>query len=526
MTGSTRKYKRALNIRSFNLFSYMILVLFLILVLTSCGVNKEPEMVADSSFGQTSEHTDKGNKLLESGDIDGAAVEFREAMLLNPKDTQARLGAAKVQIKRESYELAKDSLETAIMIEPDNRELYETYIELCKLAGGINYGRALSDLARENKQQWFIDEYIPETPAASIKSGSYDQIQELSFQNDDAAEIVFDMKNDYNNLFAIKYKKPYQLRRGETHITAYSVKDGIPSESVDYDYTIQYDPIEIQLEDEAIEEAIREELGFDGEQQIYDTDLETITELRIEASDKQIHTLDDLKWMGNLVNLRLYNQKEISEWEGLNATNVNELRIIGSNIDNVSFLNNMSSITYLDLGSNKISNLSGVENLNNLYHVGINDNPVTDLSPIYQLDNLTSISMDGEQSKGLDQYKNFNNIEQLTIFGKPEFDVDSLKNLKQLYRLSLLGSGITDISFVSKLSGLKYLDFEGNDIIDISPLKELENLKNLDLHRNKNLTDISPVIELKNLEKLDIRHTNVSDIQDLKSANPNCEINI
>ncbi len=524
MTDSTRKYKRVLNIRSLNQFSHMILVLFMMAILTSCGVNKEPEMVADSSFGQTSEHTDKGNKLLESGDIDGAAVEFREAMLLNPKDTQARLGAAKVQIKRESYELAKDSLETAILVEPDNRELYETYIELCKLAGDIYYGRALSDLARTNKQQWFIDEYIPETPVANIKSGKYDQIQELSFQNNDGTEIFINMKNDHNSLSDVRYKKPYTLRRGETHITVYSVKDGIPSESVDYDYSIDYDPIEIQFEDEVLEDAVREQLGFEDEEQVYDTDLETITYLEIGSNNDQAHTLDDLKWMCNLRELAIFNQNEISDWDGLNTTRIISISIFDSNIDNVSYLSNVNSITYLNLANNNISDLSGVENLENLYSITIYGNPVTDTSPLHQLDNLICIYIDGEQSAGLDQYKNFNNIEDLEIIGKPEFDVNSLKNLKQLYYLELYDSGITDISFVSELSGLNYLYLGNNDIIDITPIKELKNLKSLIISYNKNLTDISPLFGLKNLEKLDIRGTNVSNIQDLKSANPNCEI--
>lgn len=525
MTDSIRKYKPALNIKSFNPVSYTVMGLLMMAILTSCNVSKEPESVDDAGYGQTSEHTDKGNELLNSGDIDGAAVEFREAMKLNPKDTQARLGAAKVQIKRESYELAKDSLETAILIEPNNRELYETYKELCALSGDIDYGQNLSDLARTNKQQWFIDEYVPEAPVASIKSGSYDQMQELDFQNIEGAEIVLDIENDNNKLFDIRYKKPYTLRRGETFISAYSVKNGIPSESVDYEYSIDYDPIEVQFEDADLEKAIREQIGFDDEEPIYDIDLETITELdEVDGYEYKLHSLNDLKWMPNLEVFTLYFQDQITDWDGLLDTNIRELDLLNCSISDVSFLSDYVMLEGLNLENNNISDISSLANLTNLDYINIQRNPVTDISPLSQLEYLDNIALDGNQSSGLEQFKNFNNIRYLRIRDGVMFDVGSLKNLKILRTLELDNCGLTDISFISGLSELVNLYLNDNEITDITPLSGLENLKHLYLYNNKNLSDISPVCGIKSLTNIGVRGTSVPEKLDLTFANPNCEI--
>ncbi|WP_031547612.1 leucine-rich repeat domain-containing protein [Oribacterium sp. FC2011] len=525
MTDSIMKYKRALNIKSFNPVLYTVMGLLMMAILTSCNVSKEPASVADTGYGQTSEHTDKGNELLNSGDIDGAAVEFREAMKLNPKDTMARLGAAKVQIKRESYDLAKDSLETAILIEPDNRELYETYKELCVLSGDIDYGQDLSDLARTNKQQWFIDEYVPEAPVANIKSGSYNQIQELDFQNIDGAEIVLDIENDYNKLSDVRYKKPYTLRRGETNISAYSVKNGIPSESVEYEFSIDYDPIEVEFEDAAFEKAIREHLGFDDEEEIYDIDLETIIELDdVNGYEYKVHSLNDLKWMTNLEVLRLFDQHEITDWEGLLDTNIIELDLLDCNISDVSFLSDNIMLEGLNLENNNISDISSLAKLTNLTYIDIHGNPVTDISPLSQLEYLDDIGLDGNQSSGLEQFKNFNNIRYLRITNGVMFDVNLLKNMKKLYYLRLDSCGLTDISFLSGLSELKYLYLNNNDITDLTSLSGLEKLKTLYLSNNKNLSDISPVCGIISLERIGINGTSVPGNLDLTFANPNCEI--
>ena len=99
-------------------------LLFAGLLLVSCG-KKEPAKEVTSPAagrGNAGSLVTEGQALLEKGDAEGAAELFRDAMRKDPKNVEARIGAARVQILRKAYDVASESLDMAAKIEPGTRD--------------------------------------------------------------------------------------------------------------------------------------------------------------------------------------------------------------------------------------------------------------------------------------------------------------------------------------------------------------------------------------------------------------------
>ena len=111
-------------------------------------------------------------------------------------------------------------------------------------------------------------------------------------------------------------------------------------------------------------------------------------------------------------------------------------------ISDISFLENLTGLTSLNLWKNKISDSSFLENLTGLRNLDLADNQISDFSFLENLTGLSSLHLDRNQ--------------------------------------------ISDISFLENLTGLTKLNLTGNQISDISLalLRQLPDLQWLQLHEN------------------------------------------
>ena len=135
----------------------------------------------------------------------------------------------------------------------------------------------------------------------------------------------------------------------------------------------------------------------------------------------------------------------------------------------------ISGLTGLDVeyrGGARIENLRGIENLTSLTDLNLSNNSITDISPLSGLMGLRILTLD------------YNLIR----------DISALSGLTSLTTLQLFGTSITDISPLSGLMGLTDLFLHNNSITDISALSGLTSLTYLELSNNPDLSNIQPLL--------------------------------
>lgn len=128
------------------------------------------------------------------------------------------------------------------------------------------------------------------------------------------------------------------------------------------------------------------------------------------------------------------------------VTNLTTLSMSGSSISNVTFLTNMTQLTYL----------------------AINNIGVTDFAPLAGLSNLLSLSLNG------------GSISDLSV----------LSNMTALGFLNLNQTRVTDLSPLAGLTNLQSLYLQQNRIVNMTSLTNLPQLSFVDL--SLNLLDLSP----------------------------------
>ena len=173
-------------------------------------------------------------------------------------------------------------------------------------------------------------------------------------------------------------------------------------------------------------------------------------------------------------------------------------------LTDISFLEDFTKLQSLNLSLNNISDISALSGLTNLMDLSLWGNPISDIRALSGLTSLRYLGLTDIQNS----------------------DITALSGLTNLKSLDLDGNQISDISALSGLINLTDLRLRWNQISDISTLSGLTNLTKLDLSYNQ-ISDLSALSGLTNIEILYLNNNPISesDIESLKSALPNCEIN-
>src|SRR5271157_2449409 len=151
-------------------------------------------------------------------------------------------------------------------------------------------------------------------------------------------------------------------------------------------------------------------------------------------------------------------------------------------LNDLSFLQNSTSLEKLWLDSNEFSDLTPLSHLTKLNLLSINScYNVTDLSPLAGLDSLEQLfCFNCFGIKDITPISHLPNLMTLDLEGCWQItDVSSLANLTKLDSLSLhSANGVTDISVISTLKNLTWLDLGwANNIQDYSACSALTKLK-------------------------------------------------
>lgn len=152
----------------------------------------------------------------------------------------------------------------------------------------------------------------------------------------------------------------------------------------------------------------------------------------------------------------------------------------------------ISSITELDLSGSEITNLTGLENFTGLTNLNLSRNSITSIEPITGLTTITNLNLSGNQS-------------QIS-------DVDKLSSLTNVADLNMSSSKITSVDFMSSLNNLQKLDVSGNGISSLASIGGLQNLTNLNIAQNTSFSRLDDILVFNNLTNLDISKTGLQSL--------------
>ena len=258
----------------------------------------------------------------------------------------------------------------------------------------------------------------------------------------------------------------------------------------------------VTVRDTNLRARIAETLGKARDVQLTAGDMLALT--RLEAPNANIRNLAGLEHAHNLTTLNLggeyisgegwVNNNAVSDFSPLfGLAQLTSLTLTFSSLSDVSFLSDLTQLTYLNLdGNNNLSDISALASLTQVKNLHLGNNNLSDISALASLTQLTS----------------------LTLWNNTITDISPLSGLTQLRYLHLSGNVVSDASPLIRLTLLTYLDLSGNPIVDMSPLAGLTQLQTLSLSSNT-ITDIAPLAALAQLTYLNLGSNAITDISTL-----------
>lgn len=505
----------------------LISLLIFSLLCTGCGARKTQDQ---NAMDTNSDILQQAETLFQNGAYEESLEQYLTAMEKDLKDMNARIGVAKCQIALGNYEIADMNLTIAQQVQPGAVEICEMYLKMSQASNNVRYAQIAVDLASQYGHASIL-ENVPAAPAMDQEPGnSAGRILLTITCADPDAEIYVTLKNSQNSNYDLKnarYSQPIPLFRGENTISAYSVKNGIPSKSVTHTYSVAYDPSEISFKEPLIEEIVRQQLGI-AHGPITNYDCEQVTELdwyRLQSvynddneyQNLRIHSLEDLQYLPALTYLNLQYQTEIADFSPLaNCPLLYQVNLNACDLTNTEFVKYLPNITHLYLNDNKISDFTDLENLTELYGLYVfgNDEDTHVDRVLRNNKQLYSLGIDDTQLTDYSILAEMVNLNDLVIHGISNIDYSAVGKLTKLQSLDLsynydrdeYGKPIGNISFLPQMTDLQYLYLNG-----VTMARELKYIMQL-----PNLTTLY-------LYNCDIT-SNPSAMKDLTQALPNCAI--
>ncbi len=239
----------------------------------------------------------------------------------------------------------------------------------------------------------------------------------------------------------------------------------------------------------ALEDAVRDAMGLDAEQEILPQQWEQLTVL--DASGRGITSLAGLE----------------------KAVNLTELDLSGNRLTDqaVEILVKLQKLRKLDLSDNQIQSISGFDVLTSLTDLDVTGNDLTTLVPIKNLSNLQTLCAENNMlDTGASPNKEIiaavpsaQVAQQRTAtaaaasitdaglaaaireeLGLADTATITQSHLEKLTELNAFDRSISSIAGLEKAINLKKINLSGNWITDLTPLKNLTKLTQLNVSRN------------------------------------------
>ncbi|WP_435275915.1 immunoglobulin-like domain-containing protein [Psychrobium sp. nBUS_13] len=238
-----------------------------------------------------------------------------------------------------------------------------------------------------------------------------------------------------------------------------------------------------------------------GDINFADTNLEACLYEGYQSSTK-LNQITDLNCFG----------KGIEDLSGLeNLTSLYSISIMRNNVSDLSPILQLIELRHLYLSENNIADFSQIESLPLLTALYINENNISDLSFLAPLTALDTLNIANNPIQNIEVLSSFSSLQWLDVTNTHITDISPLKNLSKLSYLEINTQNITNKELLGNITSLETLILWNSELIDITFLSFLNNLTYLNLTNNQ-IIDITPLANLIELNKLDISSNNVKDI--------------
>lgn len=193
------------------------------------------------------------------------------------------------------------------------------------------------------------------------------------------------------------------------------------------------------------------------------------------------------------------------------AREVTALSVYDSELSDLSGIQCLTGLTWLNLVRTGIGDLSPLSGLVALTHLDLGCNDFTDLSPLEGLVNLAELSMGHDSS---------------CVYDSRVSNLSALDGMSQLTTLSAYGNAIVDLRPLAGLRTLTYIQLADNpELEDVSPLQDLSALETLGLS-NTSVNDVSPLARIASLRSLDLTHVGLSTLEKLRVTTQLTELDL
>jgi internalin A len=161
------------------------------------------------------------------------------------------------------------------------------------------------------------------------------------------------------------------------------------------------------------------------------------------------------------------------------------------------------ALTHLVLTNNAITDVSPLTGLTDLQELGLSNNRITDLGPLASLRNVRFVGLAGNQVRTLEPLADLTAVTEFDASDNLIVDVAPLAGMTALTRLSLAYNKITDVAPLENLPALAHVTLTQNRIRDAKPLTRLRAAEELTIGGNA-FTDVGPLTALPELQGVDL----------------------
>ncbi len=472
-----------------------------------------------------------------AGHHDLAAMLYDQAYLHADKDDAVAIELAQQYKDAGNYTKAEYTLTKAIASNP-TADLYialcQTFVEQNKLMDAVNLLDRIEDPAMKAE----LDALRPQVPQVDTAPGFYSRYITVTVSAEDS--LLLSTDGEYPSLTKHTMDQPQQaldLAQGETILYTLAINDdGLVSPLGIYGYTLGGVVETVTFVDPAMEDAIRNVLGFTEDMEVSTSDLWTITEFTVPQDAK---SYEDLYRMTYLTSLTIQNPA-VEDLSGLSALvhltdlfvagadltpqalsaiaslpDLRELTLANCGLTDISGLASATGLTYLDLSYNSLRDLSaltGMEQLSTLY---MTNNALTDLDALRVLENLTILDLSYNSISSLEPIFGIRSLTSLSVGHNLLSDILGIQNLADLTRLDLSYNSLTNVAILGDSKALTELDISNNQIRDISTFRDLSLLRRFNCSYNQ-ITVLPAWTKDALLVSLDASYNDLQDLGPLE----------
>lgn len=245
-----------------------------------------------------------------------------------------------------------------------------------------------------------------------------------------------------------------------------------------------------------------------------DANLEQAIRKQIDKSDDEAILLEDIE---SLTSIDLSHQG-IKNLEGLQfATNLTYLRLFNNDLEDISPLGALTKLRGIDLTANRITSIEALAAMSDMEEMKLSGNLISSVEVVKRFPRLQYFEANHNRISDIQALSTAVHLSMLELGNNQIADFEPISNLPKLTYLGISYNPISDLSVLKPLSDtLQALYTGGNHISDLRVLEGMTQLRTLYAENNQ-IADVTPLRRMKDLSMLNLRSNRIYDLEPLRS---------